>query len=77
MSGKGKQNSKKAVVKVRESGKSAQATLNNPEASPEAEDMSAFLLSLKTIDKNKHLPKYSAVLQVLLFTFIFKKSYPF
>ena len=70
MSGKGKQNSKKALVKVRESGKSAQATLNNPEASPETEDMSAFLLSLKPIDKSKHLPKFSAILQVLLVFYI-------
>ena len=66
MSGKGKQSSKKTVIKVRESEKSMQATLSTLENSPEAEDMSTFLTSLKTIDKGKHLPKYSAILQVTM-----------
>lgn len=64
MSGKGKQSSKKAVIKVREGGKSALATLNNAEASPESDDASTFLTSLKTIDKEKQLPKFCSVIQV-------------
>lgn len=63
MSGKGKQSSKKAVIKVREGGKSAQSTLNNAEGSPESEDVSTFLSNLKIIDKEKQLPKYCSILQ--------------
>lgn len=71
MSGKGKQSSKKAVIKVREGGKSAQSTLNNAETSPESEDASTFLSNLKIIDKEKQLPKYCSILQVIFINYFY------
>ena len=63
MSGKGKQNSKKAVVKsVRESGKLAQAALANSDTSSEGSEMTALPV-IKMIDNSKVLPRYYSVLQ--------------
>lgn len=60
MSGKGKQNSKKAVVKVRESGKTAQSSLmNHSETSAETAEPTTSLTLLKTSD----LPKYTSLLK--------------
>lgn len=63
MSGKGKQSSKKAVVKGRESGKTAQSSLiNHSETSAtEAPEPVMSLAVLKTVD-NSDLPKYTELL---------------
>lgn len=66
MSGKGKQSSKKAVVKVRESGKTAQSTsagAANSESSSESTETTMSLPILKTADNTRHLPRYSSILQ--------------
>lgn len=66
MSGKGKQSSKKAVIKVRESGKTAQsssATAINSESSSESTETTMSLPILKTADNSRHLPRYSSILQ--------------
>lgn len=65
MSGKGKQNSKKAIVKSsreRESGKLAQSMLAHSDTSSEGSEMTALPV-IKTIDTAKFLPKYFSVLQ--------------
>ncbi|XP_012231198.1 transcriptional adapter 3-B [Linepithema humile] len=63
MSGKGKQSSKKAVVKARESGKTAQSSLMNSDTSPEAPEPTTSQIILKTIDNSRHLPKYISILK--------------
>lgn len=67
MSGKGKQNSKKAMVKssVRDSsGKLAQSLLlANSDTSSEGSEMTASLPVIKMIDNSKVLPRYYSVLQ--------------
>lgn len=65
MSGKGKQNSKKAVVKPsreKESGKLAQSMLAHSDTSSEGSEMNALPV-IKTIDTAKFLPKYYSILQ--------------
>lgn len=63
MSGKGKQGSKKAVVKGRESGKTAQSSLvNHSDASAEAPEPMMSLTVLKTVDNSRDLPKYTELL---------------
>lgn len=63
MSGKGKQSSKKAVVKGRESGKTAQSSLVNQSetSAAEAPEPVMSLAVLKTVD-NSDLPKYTELL---------------
>jgi len=62
MSGKGKQSSKKAVIKIRESGKTAQSSTMNSDTSSEVpEPTSQFLL--KTVDNSRHLPRYTSILK--------------
>ncbi|KAG7207698.1 hypothetical protein KM043_009316 [Ampulex compressa] len=63
MSGKGKQSSKKAVVKVRESGKTAQSSLLNSDTSSESTETTMSLPVLKTVDNSRHLPRYTSILQ--------------
>jgi transcriptional adapter 3 len=63
MSGKGKQNSKKAVVKsVKESGKLTQSVLANSDTSSEGSEMTVLPV-IKMIDNSKVLPRYYSVLQ--------------
>lgn len=65
MSGKGKQNSKKAMVKaVKESGKLAQnqAALASSDTSSEGSEMTALPV-IKMIDNSKVLPRYTSILQ--------------
>lgn len=63
MSGKGKQNSKKAVVKTnRESGKLAQTMLAHSDTSSEGSEMTALPV-IKMIDNSKVLPRYYSILQ--------------
>lgn len=63
MSGKGKQSSKKAVVKVRESGKTVQATALNSDTSSESTETAMSLSILKIADNSRLLPRYSSILQ--------------
>lgn len=64
MSGKGKQSSKKTVVKVRESGKTAQSSMvNHSDTSTEATETTMSLTVLKTADNGRHLPKYASLLK--------------
>ncbi|XP_014488075.1 PREDICTED: transcriptional adapter 3-A [Dinoponera quadriceps] len=64
MSGKGKQSSKKAVVKGRESGKTAQSSLVNhtDTSGAEAPEPMMSLTVLKTVDNSRDLPKYTELL---------------
>ena len=63
MSGKGKQNSKKAIVKsVRDSGKLAQAALASSDTSSEGSEMTTLPV-IKMIDNSKVLPRYYSILQ--------------
>lgn len=62
MTGKGKQSSKKAVVKVRESGKSALSSVASSETSCESMESGMVLPILKTSDNGRHLPRYSSIL---------------
>ncbi|XP_066593071.1 transcriptional adapter 3-B [Prorops nasuta] len=64
MSGKGKQSSKKAVVKVRESGKSAQSSLlSSTDTTSEGTEMAMSLPILKIADNTRLLPRYASILQ--------------
>lgn len=63
MSGKGKQSSKKAVVKVRESGKTAQSSLLNTDTNSETPEPTTSQAILKIIDNARHLPKYTNILK--------------
>lgn len=63
MSGKGKQSSKKTVVKVRESGKTAQSSVVNPETSLETPEPTTSQIILKTVDSSKQLPKFMSILK--------------
>ncbi|XP_001605876.1 transcriptional adapter 3-B [Nasonia vitripennis] len=64
MSGKGKQNSKKAIIKTgRESGKVVQPVLANSDTSSEGSEMMTVFPVIKMIDNSKVLPRYSSVLQ--------------
>ncbi|KAL6267034.1 hypothetical protein P5V15_000110 [Pogonomyrmex californicus] len=63
MSGKGKQSSKKTVVKVRESGKTAQASMASSDASSEVSEPTTSQFLLKTIDNSRHLPRYTSILK--------------
>ncbi|KAM0731805.1 Transcriptional adapter 3-B [Formica fusca] len=63
MSGKGKQSSKKAVVKVRESGKTAQSSLLNTDTNSETPEPTTSQAILKIIDNGRHLPKYTNILK--------------
>ncbi|XP_012543058.1 transcriptional adapter 3-B [Monomorium pharaonis] len=63
MSGKGKQNSKKAVVKVRESGKTAQSSMTNTDTNTEISEPTTSQCFLKTIDNSRHLPRYTSILK--------------
>ncbi|XP_012269456.2 transcriptional adapter 3-B [Athalia rosae] len=62
MSGKGKQSSKKALIKVREGGKSGHPSLNS-DTSSESTETAVSLPVLKTVDNGKHLPRYCSILQ--------------
>lgn len=63
MSGKGKQSSKKAVVKVRESGKTAQSSLVNTDTNSETSEPTTSQAILKIVDNSRHLPKYTNILK--------------
>lgn len=66
MSGKGKQSSKKAMVKSRESVKPQPASSlsnSNDSSNSERPEVSVALPVIKTVDNTRHLPRYSAVLQ--------------
>lgn len=63
MSGKGKQSSKKAVVKIRESGKTAQASTANSDASSEIPEPTTSQFLLKTVDNSRNLPRYTIILK--------------
>ncbi|EZA55937.1 hypothetical protein DMN91_011231 [Ooceraea biroi] len=63
MSGKGKQSSKKTMVKVRESGKTAQSSQVNPDTSVETPEPTTSQIILKTVDSSRHLPKYMSILK--------------
>ncbi|XP_034190361.1 transcriptional adaptor 3 [Osmia lignaria lignaria] len=66
MSGKGKQSSKKAIVKVRESGKSStlvQSSTLNSDTSTESTETTLSLPILKIADNSRLLPRYSSILQ--------------
>ncbi|XP_070152474.1 transcriptional adapter 3-B [Polyergus mexicanus] len=63
MSGKGKQSSKKAVVKVRESGKTAQSSLINTDTNSETPEPTTSQAILKIVDNSRHLPKYTNILK--------------
>ncbi|XP_015603314.1 transcriptional adapter 3-B [Cephus cinctus] len=63
MSGKGKQSSRKALVKVREGGKSNQVPSVNSDTSSEGTEMAVTLPIIKTVDNAKHLPRYCSILQ--------------
>ncbi|XP_011159252.1 transcriptional adapter 3-B [Solenopsis invicta] len=62
MSGKGKQSSKKAVVKVRESGKTTQSSANI-DTNAEVLEPTTSQFFLKTVDNNRHLPRYTSILK--------------
>jgi len=62
MSGKGKQNSKKAVIKIRESGKTAQFSTSSDASLETAEPITSQFL-LKTVDNSRSLPKYTSILK--------------
>ncbi|XP_046751940.1 transcriptional adapter 3-B [Diprion similis] len=63
MSGKGKQSSKKALIKVREGGKSGHLSSVNSDTSSESTEAAVSLPVLKTVDNGKHLPRYCSILQ--------------
>lgn len=63
MSGKGKQSSKKAAVKVRESGKTAQSSLVNNDTNSEASEPTTSQVIFKTVDNSRHLPRYTNILK--------------
>ncbi|CAL1675950.1 unnamed protein product [Lasius platythorax] len=63
MSGKGKQSSKKAVVKVRESGKTAQSSLINTDTNSETPEPTTSQTILKTVDNSQNLPTYTNILK--------------
>lgn len=64
MSGKGKQSSKKALIKVRDSGgKSNHLSSINSDTSSESMETAVSLPVLKTVDNSKHLPRYCSILQ--------------
>ncbi|KYN32283.1 Transcriptional adapter 3-B [Trachymyrmex septentrionalis] len=63
MSGKGKQSSKKAVIKIRESGKTAQSSTMNSDASSEVPEPTTSQFLLKTVDNSRHLPRYTSILK--------------
>lgn len=63
MSGKGKQSSKKAVVKIRESGKTAQSSTANSDASSEVPEPTTSQFLLKTVDNSRNLPRYTSILK--------------
>lgn len=63
MSGKGKQSSKKAVVKVRESGKTAQSSLVNNDTNSETSEPTTSQAIFKTVDNSRHLPRYTNILK--------------
>ncbi|KYQ60017.1 Transcriptional adapter 3-B [Trachymyrmex zeteki] len=63
MSGKGKQSSKKAVVKIRESGKTAQSSTMNSDVSSEIPEPTTSQFLLKTVDNSRHLPRYTSILK--------------
>ncbi|KYN15169.1 PREDICTED: transcriptional adapter 3 [Trachymyrmex cornetzi] len=63
MSGKGKQSSKKAVIKIRESGKTAQSSTMNSDASSEIPESTTSQFLLKTVDNSRHLPRYTSILK--------------
>lgn len=62
MSGKGKQSSKKAVVKIRESGKTAQSS-TNPDVNLEIPEPTTSQFLLKTVDNSRNLPRYTNILK--------------
>lgn len=62
MSGKGKQSSKKAVVKVRESGKTVQPSTLNLDMNVENTETTMSLPILKIADNNRLLPRYNSIL---------------
>jgi len=63
MSGKGKQSSKKAVIKIRESGKTAQSSTMNSDTSSEVPEPTTSQFLLKTVDNSRHLPRYTSILK--------------
>ncbi|KYN00888.1 PREDICTED: transcriptional adapter 3-B [Cyphomyrmex costatus] len=63
MSGKGKQSSKKAVIKIRESGKTTQSSIINSDANSEVQEPTTSQFFPKTIDNNRHLPRYTNILK--------------
>ncbi|XP_077264420.1 transcriptional adaptor 3 [Temnothorax americanus] len=63
MSGKGKQSSKKAVVKIRESGKTAQSSTANSDVSSEVPEPTTSQFFLKTVDNSRNLPRYTSILK--------------
>ncbi|XP_011862805.1 PREDICTED: transcriptional adapter 3 [Vollenhovia emeryi] len=63
MSGKGKQSSKKAVVKIRESGKTAQPSTANSDANSEVPEPTTSQFLLKTVDNGQNLPRYTSILK--------------
>ncbi|XP_034945086.1 transcriptional adapter 3-B [Chelonus insularis] len=63
MSGKGKLNSKKTPVKMREGNKSSQTPVQTPDTSSDATDLSLSIPVIKTTDNSKLLPRYTSVLQ--------------
>ncbi|XP_020290966.1 transcriptional adapter 3-B [Pseudomyrmex gracilis] len=62
MSGKGKQSSKKTILKVRESGKSAQSSVAATDTTSETSEPTTSQVILKTVD-SKQLPKYTSILK--------------
>ncbi|KAL0118306.1 hypothetical protein PUN28_009152 [Cardiocondyla obscurior] len=63
MSGKGKQNSKKALVKIRESGKIAQSSAVSSDATAETPEPTTSQFLLKTVDNSRNLPRYTSILK--------------
>ncbi|XP_035721557.1 transcriptional adapter 3-A-like [Vespa mandarinia] len=63
MSGKGKQSSKKAVGKVRECVKTAEASVLNADMSPSGTESIMSIPILKISDNSRLLPRYASVLQ--------------
>ncbi|XP_029170909.1 transcriptional adapter 3-B [Nylanderia fulva] len=63
MSGKGKQSSKKAVMKVRESGKTAQSSLGNTDTNSETPEPTTSQAILKTVDNSQNLPTCTNILK--------------
>lgn len=61
MSGKGKQSSKKTILKVRESGKNAQSSVAATDTTSETSEPTSQVI-LKTVD-SKQLPKYTSILK--------------